>query len=539
VTISDETGSWTPTTASDTLPPDSEELLTLLEQWEQPAPGQVQASPEELCGQSRGLLGPLRTAIGRLRRLAPFLQAGERAELSQAPATSPPPQLQGFMFSHCLGRGAFGEVWLAHDLNLQAPRAVKLVPRHRLTDDAQAQLAEEARRMALLPKHRHRVQVHALYPGVTNSYLVMEYVDGGPLSEMASPECPLSWERAARYTAEVGDALAELHAAGLLHRDLKPANILWDRSRDEVLLADYGISACMGQTGIAGTAGFLAPELGSGLARPQSDVFALAATFFCLVTGRTPFPKDVVGNLALARAGLTRPVTALAGLPVAVQDLILDGLQPDPQQRPELPRFVAGLRSLHLQALAQRLDRLAQEGTGALNLQVSVAVARDEALDFQPIASITATCESAATPAPQLASLQTGDLVQIAATADKNGYLTVLSFGSSGRLQTVFPNPLAPDNETWAGRTRRLTLRLAPPAGTDRIAVVWTREARSTAANVWLHQLEAGQVPLNAPSLDLRDFDFVHADHAVVPDDAWIAALVTLNHREPDTGGSS
>jgi hypothetical protein len=478
----------------------------------------------------------LRTAIDRLRRLAPLLDVVERSRPSLTPEPSMTPQLKGFAFAHCLGRGAFGEVWLAHDLILQAARAVKLLPRQRLTDAAQAQLVEEGRRMAALPKHRHRVQVHAFYPGVDNCFLVMEYVDGGSLLTQTSPEHPLPWERAGRYMAEVGDALADLHAAGLLHCDLKPSNILWDQRRDEVLLADYGISMYIGQAGLSGTAGYLAPELDGGLASPRSDVFALAATFFCLVTGRPPFPTDVLDNLTTARMGLARPVRALEHLPQAVQELILAGLDPKPEQRPELAVFVARLRHLHLQALADRLRTLAQPVAGSVHLHVNLAASRADGLAFQPLALLSVdTGPDKENSGPEPLVLQTGDLVRIEAAADADGYLTVLSFGSSGQLQIVFPNPLAPDNRTPAGQTRRLTLKVKPPSGTDQVALLWTRHPSSTAADAWRRRLEAGHGPALAAAA-VRDVDFVLQETAPVPRDSWTAVVVTLVHHDGKEG---
>jgi serine/threonine protein kinase len=521
----EQTQRWEPQPADETVLADNEPLLTVLEEWEHRSARGEDVPVETLCQHDPGLLGSLRSAIDRLRRLTPLLEVGEPSSRSPAPDT---PKLRGFEFAHCLGRGAFGEVWLAHDLNLQAARAIKLLPRQRLTDAAQLQLMEEARRMALLPKHQHRVQVHTLYPGVTNSFLVMEYVDGGPLSSQTSPAQPMTWERAARYVAEVGEALADLHAAGLLHRDLKPSNILWDRHNDKVLLADYGISALAGRSGLAGTVGYLAPELDGGVATTSSDIFALTATFFCLVTGRPPFPVDVFGNLTTARQGLARPVESLRHIPAAVQDLILEGLEPEPARRPELSAFVARLRALHLQGLASRLRQLARPAP-SVRLQVDLAAARELDLDFQAIARMTADAGRDQEESDPVA-LRTGDLVRLEANASADGYLTVLSFGSSGRMQMMFPNPLAPDSYTPAGRVRQLTLKLKPPAGSEDIAVIWTRRPGNSAVTAWVRSLETGRGPAVAAMGVMRDLVFVTQETASVPADALTALLISLVH---------
>src|SRR5262245_30017813 len=113
------------------------------------------------------------------------------------------PSLPGFDFLRLLGRGAHGEVWLARDRQLQVERAVKLLRRDRFSAAELAYLVREARTMAQLPRHRNCVQVHALLPEDNPTFLVMDYVEGGPLSDQTRPENPMAWERAVRYVADV------------------------------------------------------------------------------------------------------------------------------------------------------------------------------------------------------------------------------------------------------------------------------------------------------------------------------------------------
>jgi hypothetical protein len=465
-----------------------------------------------------------------------YLRRHEQAACDQDAATFP--GLDGFEFLRCLGKGAFGEVWLATDLNLRQERAVKLLPRGRQTPAGLAMLVDEARKMARLPRHRNRVQVHALIPGANNCFLVMEYVDGGPLSRQTSPQAPMRWERAVRHVADVADGLAEAHAAGLLHRDIKPANILWDRGRDEALLADFGIAAYTHEArGIAGTVGYIAPELDGGSASASADVFALAATLFHLVVGRPPFATDdLFESLRQARQGLHRPVPALRTVPAAVEDVILAGLEPDPNKRLDLPTFNARLRGAHLQALADQLLRLSRQT--AARLRVSVATASETDLVFRPISCETHTLESTRDmeyvpePAP-VAAVRTGDLVRFEVVADADGYLTVLNLGSSGHLKVVFPNPLAPDNRVRAGQAQRLTVKLTPPAGIDRAAIIWTRRPGALTPAEWRSRIEAGQPATLPPEESTRGMDFVLHEAGEQPGDAWTAAVVAVAHRLP------
>ena len=118
----------------------------------------------------------------------------------------------------------------------------------------------------------------------------MQYVSGGSLSDLLKSEGPLDWQRAARYVADVGEGLLEVHERGIVHRDVKPANILWDPRRDEALLTDFGVAARLADpAAIAGSIPYMAPEAFDGRVSPSLDVYSLAATFFHLVTGSAPF----------------------------------------------------------------------------------------------------------------------------------------------------------------------------------------------------------------------------------------------------------
>jgi hypothetical protein len=458
----------------------------------------------------------------------------------EGPVSQPGTELIGFEFIRLLGRGAYGEVWLGRDLNLGCERALKLLPRDHYTQANIDRLADEARTMAQLPRHRNRVQVHMFVPGETNSFEIMDYVEGGALSKQIAPDAPMPWGRAARYVADVADALAKVHAAGILHRDIKPANILWDRHKDEALLADFGVAARANQaSGIAGTKGYIAPELEGGEGSAKSDVFSLAATLFCLVTGRPPFDtSNLMASLEQARAGLGRPVAALSRVPQAIEDVIRAGLEPDPARRADLATFTARLRGAYLQALAAMLLEFSRRAASRVNLRVSAWAADERDLVFRPVACETQLREPTRNlefvpEAAPVASVRTGDLLRLEVVADADGYLTLLNLGSSGELNVLFPNPRAEDNRIQAGRPQRLTVKLTPPAGTDRVAVIWTRQPRDLTPAEWQSQIEAGQVAPVPPQAAVRSMEFALREAVEQPGDGWTASVVTISHRLP------
>src|SRR5262249_20675189 len=156
-----------------------------------------------------------------------------------------------------LGEGGFGQVWLADDLNLGVPVALKTIRLHGGVEQrsrALAALQNEARRLARV-KHPNVGQVHAWRQAAGDHYLGAQYVPRRTLEARLEAEGPLGWRRAARYIADVAEALGHVHASGLVHRDIKPANLLWDENRDEVLLTDFGLSAWLAEAGAGEAAG--------------------------------------------------------------------------------------------------------------------------------------------------------------------------------------------------------------------------------------------------------------------------------------------
>jgi hypothetical protein len=124
----------------------------------------------------------------------------------------------------------------------------------------------------------------------------------------------------------------------------------------------------------------------------------------------------------------------------------------------------------------------------------------------------------------------TGDLVRFEVTADADGCLTVLNLGSSGNLTVLFPNPLARENRIQAGQIQRLTVKLTPPAGTDRAAFVWTRRPNALTPGEWRARIESGMVAVVPPGESTRGMDFVLHEAGAEDADAWTAAVVAVSH---------
>ncbi|MER6671687.1 protein kinase [Streptomyces sp. NPDC000983] len=205
-----------------------------------------------------------------------------------------------------LGRGGMGVVWRARDEVLGREVAVKELRTYIDADgpelDALRLRMQREARAAARVRHPAVVAVHDVTEVDGRPLIVMELVDGPSLDDVVRERGTVDPYEAAAIGAEVMDALAAAHRAGVLHRDVKPGNILLDRS-GRVVLTDFGI-ATMEDPGdgsathltrsgeLVGSLDYLAPERARGAdPGPASDVWALGATLYAAVEGGAPFRR--------------------------------------------------------------------------------------------------------------------------------------------------------------------------------------------------------------------------------------------------------
>ncbi|MEU4445667.1 serine/threonine-protein kinase [Actinosynnema sp. NPDC050801] len=228
-----------------------------------------------------------------------------------------------------LGAGGMGEVWRATDLRLHETFALKR--------PGAGGARHEARIGAGL-SHPNVITVHGTVSDGTEQWLVMEYLPSRSLAEIIEMDGPISPQRAAKIGAQVADALAAMHAKGMVHRDVKPGNILVT-DNDVAKLSDFGISRWAEATragggDVAGTAAYLAPEVADGHeARPASDVFALGATLFAAVEGTSPWGSPDAGSSEQLRRAKAYDITP-AGHEGPFSDLLTRLMRRDPRDRP-------------------------------------------------------------------------------------------------------------------------------------------------------------------------------------------------------------
>lgn len=240
-----------------------------------------------------------------------------------------------------IGRGGMATVYLARDVALDRPVAIKLLHQSLANDpDQRERFLREARTGARL-SHPHIVPIYDVVERDDMVFFVMGHVDGESLGSRIRREGPLPPAEAERIVREVAWALAAAHAAGVLHRDVTVENILLERRTGRAMLVDFGIAAEIGagEAGpLVGTPAYLAPELVHGEpASVRSDLYALGVTAWTMLTGRLPFPDDEPGRVLIRQVRepippLSRAAAATPGrLARAVESL----LDKEPDERPE------------------------------------------------------------------------------------------------------------------------------------------------------------------------------------------------------------
>ncbi len=220
-----------------------------------------------------------------------------------------------------LGQGGMGVVYRARQLSLDRDVALKLLAAGPWAgEDFIDRLRREARHVARLA-HPHIVSVFDVGQHDAFFFYTMRLVEGESLRERLARDEALPEAEAVRIALNIAQALAYAHAVGVLHLDIKPANILLDGD-SEPHLADFGLArhAESGPddagNGISGTPHYMAPEQADssrGALSPATDVFALGATLFEMLSGRTPLPsgrpRDVLQDLLSGAVPRLREVT--------------------------------------------------------------------------------------------------------------------------------------------------------------------------------------------------------------------------------------
>jgi tetratricopeptide (TPR) repeat protein len=280
-------------------------------------------------------------------------------------------RLGRFTLTRELGRGAMGEVWAAHDPELDREVAVKLLRLDALLDgDGQARLRREAQAMARL-NHPNVVRIYELGSDGDLLFCAMELVDGETLRQWLTT--PRSWRDTLRVLLTAGRGVAAVHAAGLIHRDVKPDNVMIARD-GRIVVTDFGLAKLAGlgsemslppagslavgsDVGASGTTGELT-RVGTIVGTPfympleqidgldvdaLSDQFSFCVTSYEALFGARPFTGTTLPDVAAAICRGPAPA-ARRGVPRALLRCIVRGLAAEKEDRwPSMGALLAAM----------------------------------------------------------------------------------------------------------------------------------------------------------------------------------------------------
>ena len=208
----------------------------------------------------------------------------------------------GYRIDEPISRGGMGMVYRATNLSLNRVYALKVLAPELSSDEVFRERFRREIRTAASLHHAHVVGIH--YAGEQDGtlFLVMDYVVGTDLRELLRKHGALEPDRAVELLCQLGSALDAAHARGLVHRDVKPANVLITvrDGLEHAYLTDFGlakradtIGGLTQQGAVVGTVDYMAPEQVTGRETDaRTDIYALACSFFHMLTGNVPYQRD-------------------------------------------------------------------------------------------------------------------------------------------------------------------------------------------------------------------------------------------------------
>ena len=258
-------------------------------------------------------------------------------------AVGPSPQVVGgYRLLRILGRGGMGTVYEAEESPSGRRVALKLVSPVYAGSAESVQRFRQEGRLASAISHPRCVFVLAADEEAGRPFIVMELMPGSTLQDLVAQQGPLPVEDAILKIFDVIDGLQAAHDTGVVHRDVKPSNCFVDKD-SRVKVGDFGLSkslergAHLTRTGaFMGTPLYASPEQVRGeRVDEQSDVYAVAATLYFLLTGRAPFQSpDPTVTLARIVSDPTPPMRGLRPtLPAELDQVVLRGLERDRRRR--------------------------------------------------------------------------------------------------------------------------------------------------------------------------------------------------------------
>ena len=291
-----------------------------------------------------------------------------------------------------LGQGGMATVYLAKQAGLDREVALKVLSPRLTQSPAQVeQFFSEAKTIAKL-EHPNIVGIHQVGEEDGLHYLVLQYVAGGSLEDLLRARGRVDPATAVAYAVQIGRGLGKAHEAGIIHRDVKPGNVLV--AGDTLKLTDFGLAqmsdgshGVLGEGQVVGTPSYMSPEqIDARNVDARTDIYALGATLYQLLTGAPPFRADDMVELLMMhfRAVVKPPHEVEPAVPEALSRVVVRMLAKEPEARfPSMREVLTALEK--------------PGGVAASEARQTLTVSFDEPL--QPLATLATPIELKA-PAP-------------------------------------------------------------------------------------------------------------------------------------------
>ena len=262
-----------------------------------------------------------------------------------------------------LGRGGMATVYKAHDPSFDREVAIKVLPREFLHDPQfRVRFEREIKTVAQL-EHPAIVPVYDVGEDDGMPFFVMRNMTGGSLSDWLK-QGAFSLEDTARIVERLCKGLAYAHKKGVIHRDLKPGNVLFDNN-GEAFISDFGVAKLADAahnvtgSGVIGTPAYMSPEQAqSGVVDARSDIYAMGAIIYEMITGQQPYRADTPMGVVIKH--ITEPVPEILrehpDLPTELDELIKKAMSKNPD-----------LRYPNMLEIAKALNKVAFGNEGAFS----------------------------------------------------------------------------------------------------------------------------------------------------------------------------
>lgn len=476
------------------------------------------------------LLGNLRVvaAIGELARSGGGDRDDLRDTMSRAAERVGAPEANGDVYTvdttletwgdlrmlECIGTGSFGEVWRAWDARLNREVALKLIATgHADTDERRARILEEGRMLAKV-EHPNVARIYGIDEHEGRIGFWMERIDGRDLRQIMEDHGPLPIDEVVAIGIELAEAVAAVHAAGVIHGDIKPANVMRNRS-GRIILTDFGVGSRRvphddrTSRPASGTPLFLPPELFEDEhASPRSDIYSLGVLLHHLATGTYPVTgRDLDGLIEAHRKGERKSVreghangTTTPSIPVRIADTIDRATAPA-----RADRFATADSMAQALRDAQSSDTHGDAGNAQPPLRKTRRSQSVALIALTLLAVAFALTRFSSAPAPILgqaayeawrdgsrrtltngAPVTPADRIALALSIEPRAHVYLLNLDEAGAITVLFPmeghpleNPI-PGGETIAlpgtfgGERQGWTL--SPDRGTERFLLIASRE---------------------------------------------------------------